>query len=850
MDEKKIRDIIELLPMAYAYHKVVFDDQGNPEDYIFLDVNKGFEDFTGLTTEKLIGKKVTEALPNIKNDEFDWVGFYGQVAITGETKQITQYAEVLGKWYSITAVSPEKGYFVATFQDVTLQIQRNTLVTEQENEIEKLHKDLEIIFNSTQDAMSLVECVEDGFHYIRNNVVHQIRSGFKADKIKGKTPEDVFGTEGKFVLENYQKCRDLAQTVTYEHVFHFATGDRVWLTSITPVIQNGLVKLLVTSSKDITELKILQRKHEETLQRLQSMFDKHMAAMLIIEPETGQILEANPAACAFYGYAKEEMINLKINDINMLQKEEIRRLCAAALEENQRYFMFPHRLKNGEIKKVDVYSSPVPYDEKTVLYSIIFDITDREKLREELYQEKERLSITLKSIGDGVVTTDINGLITSMNKSGEEITGWTEEEAKNQPFSNIFNLCNEQTGQQIESPITRVLETGMTVSLENHTLLAHKSGIHIPIADSASPIRHQNGDVLGVVMVFRDVSRDKRLQDQILFLSYNDALTGLYNRRFLEEEMKRLEAEKYYPLSVIMGDVNGLKLANDVFGHEQGDLLLRKIAQILKENCRDTDVIGRWGGDEFLIFLPRTKLETARQIMKTIRKNCVENSKGIFQISLGMGCAVKKQREKLESVIQEAEERMYHQKLIEGRILKNYMTNILIDTLYDKKLEDRAHKKRIELYCEEIGNRLQLSEAEMLNLKLLAEVHNIGLLGINQELLYKEEKLNTEDWEELKRHAEIGYRIAQYTPKYSTVAEYILAIHERWDGSGYPRGIKERNIPYLSRVFAIVDAYDAMIHERVYRKAKSQEEAKQELKLHAGTQFDPAIVQAFTNTDV
>lgn len=850
MDEKKIRCIIELLPMAYAYHKVVLDDQGNPENYIFLDANKAFEKITGISIETLIGKKVTEVLPNIKNDEFDWIGFYGQVALTGETRQITQYADVLDKWYNITAVSPEKGYFVATFQDVTVQIQSNTLLTKQENEIEKLHKDLEIIFNSTQDAMSLVECVDEGFRYIRNNVVHQIRSGFNSQNIKGKTPEDVFGTEGKFVLENYQKCRDSSQTVSYEHVFHFASGDRVWLTSITPVIQNGAVKLLVTSSKDITELKKLQREHEETLQRLQSMFSKHMAAMLIIEPDTGQILEANPSACEFYGYTKDEILQIKINDINMLPKEEIKRLCAEALEKNRRYFMFPHRLKNGEIKKVDVYSSPIPYDEKTVLYSIIFDITDREKLREELYQEKERLSITLKSIGDGVVTTDTKGLITSMNQSGEEITGWTEREAKNQPFSNIFNLCNEQTGQQIESPIARVLETGRTVSLENHTLLVHKSGSHIPIADSASPIRHQNGDVLGVVMVFRDVSRDKRLQEQILFLSYNDALTGLYNRRFLEEEMKRLEAAENQPLAVIMGDVNGLKLANDVFGHEQGDYLLRKIAQILKENCRDTDVIGRWGGDEFLIFLPRTKLETARQIMKNIRKDCVDNSKGIVQISLGMGCAIKKQREKLESVIQEAEERMYHQKLLEGRILKSYMTNILIETLYEKKLEDKEHRRKLEHYCEVVGNRLQLSEAEMFELKLLAEVHNIGLLGINQELLYKEEKLNVEEWEDIKRHAEIGYRIAQYTTKYSKVAENVLALHEHWDGSGYPRGIKEKNIPYLSRIFAIVDAYDAMIHERVYRKAMSKEEAKQELRRHAGSQFDPAIVEAFINMDV
>ncbi|WP_245156685.1 PAS domain S-box protein [Clostridium aminobutyricum] len=847
MNEKIVRSIIETLPMAYAYHQLILNSEGKPEDYIFIDANSSFEKMTGLKTENIVGKKVTEVLPAIKNDNFDWISFYGHVALTGEIKESTQYSAILNRWYNVTASSPEKGYFVAVFQDITEQVKTNNILINQKREIEHLYKDLEIIFNSTQDAMSLVKCEEDGFRYIRNNTVHQTRSGFNSQDIEGKTPSDVFGQEGKFVLENYQKCRDLVRTITYEHIFHFATGDRVWLTSITPVIQEGVVKYLVTSSKDVTELKKLQEEYEETLLRLQSMFNSHMAVMLIIEPQSGQILDANPAACDFYGYSKEEITRLNIQDINMLPNDRVRELRVAALEKSEGYFVFPHRLKSGEIKSVDVYSSPIPYDEKTVLFSIIFDVTDRENLKEELNRERKRLSITLRSIGDGVVTTDTQGLITSINQSGEEIIGWSEEEMKYNPFVSVFKLRKEQTGETVESPIAKVLKTGKIVSLENHTLLIHKTGKFVPIADSAAPIKNEDGEVLGVVMVFRDVSKDKKQQEQILFLSYNDALTGLYNRRYMEEEMKRLDTKEQMPLAVIMGDVNGLKLANDVFGHEQGDHLLRKIAEILKENCRENDVVARWGGDEFLIFLPKTKMETAQKIMSNIKKSCVKNSHGVVQLSLGMGCSVKMKKENLESVIQEAEERMYHQKLLEGRVLKKYMTNILMDTLYEKKLEDQERKRRIEQYCKEIGVHLKLSDAEMQELTLLAEAHNVGLLGIDQELLEKTEKLNAEEWEDVKRHAEIGYRIAQYTLKYSVVAENILAHHEHWDGSGYPRGIKEANIPLLSRILAVADAYDAMMHDRVYRKAMSKEEAIEELKRNAGIQFDPVIVDCFAS---
>ncbi len=695
----------------------------------------------------------------------------------------------------------------------------------------------------------MIEYKNDKFYYIRNNKLHQKSIGVTAEKIRGKTPYEVFGeVEGQEVVSNYRKCVELRETVTYQHTFQFIPGERIWLTSITPVIKEQNVRFLVISSKDITEFKQLEKEHEEVLERLQSMFSKHMAVMLILEPETGKILDANPAACDFYGYSKEELLSLSIQDINILPKEEVARLRALALQKNQKYFVFPHRLKSGEIKLLDVYSCPIQFGNKTVLYSILFDVTDREKLREALNHEKERLRITLKSIGDGVVTTDIAGMISSMNESATAITGWSEEDAKYKPFVSVFDLRREKTGESVQSPIEIVLQTGKTVAMEEHSILIKKDGEAVAIADSAAPIKHENGQILGAVMVFRDVSRERAQQEQILYLSYHDALTGLYNRRFMEEEMRRLDKPEYLPLSVIMGDVNGLKLANDVFGHEQGDQLLRGIAESLKANCRTTDRIARWGGDEFLILLPRTSPEKAESIMNGINEYCSSYRRDLVQLSIALGCATKQKQESMESLIQEAEEKMYRHKMIQGKLFKELLIESVLNTLYEKSLETMEHKRRMETYCRDIGRKLKLSEREMRDLLLLDEIHNIGMVGIKHELIMTRKTITMDEWDEIKKHPEIGYRIALYTQKYAGIAEYVLAHHEYWNGEGYPRGLKGENIPLLSRILAVVDAFDAMTSERVYRNAITKMEALEELKKKAGIQFDPMIVDQFVKT--
>ncbi len=492
-----------------------------------------------------------------------------------------------------------------------------------------------------------------------------------------------------------------------------------------------------------------------------------------------------------------------------------------------------------------------PKEDIDLLLSIASIMTQaflRKRAEQSLFSEKERLRVTLHSIGDGVITTDKKGCVTMLNDVAEQLTGWTQREAAGKPLIEVFNIINEKTRLQCENPVDKVLQTGMIVGLANHTALISKDGTERAIADSAAPIRDQKGNVLGVILVFRDVTQEKQKEEEIIYLSYHDLLTGLYNRAFFEKELERLDMEAYLPLSLIMGDVNGLKITNDVFGHQEGDRLLKTIARLMKESCRQGDIIARWAGDEFVILLPNTSNKAANEICEQINQSCVNKEQDGLHVSISLGCATKEQSsESILRVLKNAEDFMYKRKLLESKSLRSAIVSSMRNTLFEKSHETEEHAERLSHYCKQIGMVMGLSENELNELELLGMLHDIGKIGIMDSILTKPGPLNDEEWVEMKKHPEIGYRIAQSVPHLLQIAEYILSHHERWDGKGYPQGLEAANIPFLARILAVVDAYDAMRSDRVYRKALPESKAREELKKHAGTQFDPSIVHVFLN---
>lgn len=346
--------------------------------------------------------------------------------------------------------------------------------------------------------------------------------------------------------------------------------------------------------------------------------------------------------------------------------------------------------------------------------------------------------------------------------------------------------------------------------------------------------------------LWRDISDRKKMELKLEHLSYHDQLTGLYNRRFFEAELNRLDVERSLPLTIIMGDVNGLKLVNDSLGHVMGDKLLKKVAEVIKKGCRKEDIAARWGGDEFVILLPKTDAFQTKQILKRIKSIASKEKIGAIDISISFGYETKKSRKvKIQETFKKAEDYMYKKKLFEGPNAMGKAINTIIIALHEKNKREEEHSHRVSILCKDMGEALGLPEHEVKELKTVGLLHDIGKVAIEENILNKPGKLTDEEWQEIKRHPEIGYRILNTVDDMAEMAEYVLAHHERWDGKGYPKGLKGKEIPLQSRIIAIADSYDAMTSERSYRSALSEEVAIGELKLNAGTQFDPELIDVF-----
>lgn len=329
-------------------------------------------------------------------------------------------------------------------------------------------------------------------------------------------------------------------------------------------------------------------------------------------------------------------------------------------------------------------------------------------------------------------------------------------------------------------------------------------------------------------------------------LYYKDKLTGLYNKNFFEEELSRLDTKRQLPISLIMGDINGLKLINDAFGHSMGDGALKKVAEIMSSSFRDEDIVSRVGGDEFVVLLPKTSEETAQSIVERIKQKCDTNPLDFIKISISFGVATKvEEDEDIQKVLKKAEDRMYFKKLKESKSAKQSMIKFLKSRLEKITYETRSHYERLKGLTMMMAEALELSDTEKEELRLLCEFHDIGKIGISKNILQKEGTLDNEEWENVKRHSEIGYYIAKEFRDVSHIDELILIHHERWDGKGYPGLFKKDEIPLVARIFAIADAYDVMVNDKPYRSRMTNAEALKEIKKESGKQFDPYISELF-----
>ncbi|MEI6287462.1 MAG: HD domain-containing phosphohydrolase, partial [Bacillota bacterium] len=320
----------------------------------------------------------------------------------------------------------------------------------------------------------------------------------------------------------------------------------------------------------------------------------------------------------------------------------------------------------------------------------------------------------------------------------------------------------------------------------------------------------------------------------------------LYNRRYFEEEILRIDTARQLPISIISGDVNGLKLTNDVFGHANGDELIKTAAHYIQDCCRAEDAVVRFGGDEFMVVLPKCDEATAGDIVERIQAQCRDKTSAGLPVSLALGAATKTETsEDINTIVNIAESRMYKNKSHDLERVRLDTLEALERTVYEKD-NKMDHALRLRDLAIGFSGYLQLSNGTVSDVALLATLHDIGKIAIPDEIINKTGSLSAEEWAIVQTHAEIGNRILRATRLVSFAVEQgVLSHHEHWNGSGYPNGLRAEAIPFISRVIAIIDAYDVMTNDRAYRQAITNKQAIAELRRCAGSQFDPELVAKF-----
>jgi len=855
MNDNFYKQLIEESHTGYAYHKIICNEYGIACDYEFIEVNAAFEKLTGLKGSDIVGKRITEVLSGIGTSEFDWIHFYGDIAINGGKKEFEQFSESLNKWYSIKVYSPEKYYFVTHFIDVG----KNATEALQSN-----RRKLKDIIDFLPDATLAIDMERRVI--IWNKAIEKM-TGISASQMIGKGDYAYsipFYGEAKpqlldLVFQDNQDIENRYSNLTREgdtlmaEVFCPALNNNkgAWIyNKISPLHDRcGNIIGAIESIRDMTDKKKAEEEILESKNLLENMLDS-FPAPVFYKDLNGRYLGFNRAYEDFYGKTKTELIGKNVFDISPPKLAEIYHAKDVELFEKPGIQTYEIEVNDarGVLHEVVFYKATMTnYRGKVIgLIGTILDITDRKRMETALAKEKNSLETTLISVGDGVISTDSKGNIVLLNRVAESLTGWTQEEARGKSIEEVFIIINEFTREKNENIVKKVIESGKTHELANHTILISKDGIERPIEDSAAPIIQKNGEIVGVVLVFRDFSEKKQKQEEIRFLSYHDQLTGLYNRRFYEEELMRLDTKRNLPMTIAMGDVNGLKLVNDSFGHAVGDELLKKVAEVIKKGCRADDIVARLGGDEFVIILPKTDAFETEQIMKRIQKLLLKEKVQSIDTSISFGYETKNnEEEKVEDIFKNAEDDMYRKKLFESPSMRGNTINAIITTLYEKNKREEQHSHRVSSLCKSMGEALKLSGNEIQKLKTVGLLHDIGKIAIDENVLNKPGKLTEDEWKEIKRHPEIGYRILNTVNDMSDMSKCVLYHHERWDGKGYPKGLKGDEIPFVSRIISLADAYDAMTSERSYRSALSAEIAIEELQKNAGSQFDPELVNVF-----
>ena len=471
---------------------------------------------------------------------------------------------------------------------------------------------------------------------------------------------------------------------------------------------------------------------------------------------------------------------------------------------------------------------------------------DLEMTNTVLHESREQLKLILDSTAEGIYGMDTEGRCTFCNESGLRMLGYSSQDELlgKSIHCRIHHTRRDGTPFPLsECKIMESFKNGRGVYVDDE-IFWRKDGTFFDVRYSSYP-QYRDGKMVGSVITFMDNTERKKNEEHIKYLTYHDPLTNINNRLFFEEQIPVLDTEDNLPISVIFGDLNGLKLTNDIFGHAAGDRLLIEAAEAFKKASGDNGIVARIGGDEFSLVMPHTDADRAKEIITEIRKSFSNEHSNDIIGSVSLGSSTKTSAdESISEMVEFAENLMYKDKTINRNTNNKNMIRKIINNLHNRSLREKRHSENVSGLCEKIAEEMGLSKSGVKRLAENGYFHDIGKIVLEDGILNKHRDYNEEEYRKMQQHSVVGYRILNLFDETIDLAEGVLSHHEHWDGTGYPKGIKGEDIPISSRIIAVAEAYDAMTNDCNIRSI-SRKEAIDEIRNLSGTRFDKFVVDAF-----
>ncbi len=1029
--EKKYRLLFENVMNGFALHEIVLDEKGKPVDYVFLEVNKAFEQLTGKKRKDLIGKRVTEALPGTEKDPADWIGIYGQVALTGQETRFEQFSEVLGKWFAVLAFSPCQNQFATIFEDITDRVQADKALLASETKFRNLFNNAEVgMFRTRLDGSEILD-MNDRFI-----------------EIFGRTRADLQGSASMIHWADPREREEMVRQLQAEgHVREFdcrmLTKQGEVKRCLTSVYLHREEGILEGSIIDITERVQAQDELEASEEKFRTLVEQ-LPAVVYINPvdDPSHTTYVSPNIRTMLGYTQEEWLQdpklwskrLHLQDRKAVV-QAVERMRKTGVAKNVEYRILD---KQDHVVWIqDLVAKILGPDGKAVAWQgLMLDITERIRAEEGLRESEEKYRSLFTNIPDGVYRTTPDGKILTANPALVDILACDSQEELLQ--KSVYDFYPEK--QDRDAFVQKVNELDEVVNVE--TTLRRKDGELIVVLENFSAVRGADGQIKYYEGTMTDITKVKQTQDALaqhaeelerLFhatdsllsatplnveqqahnivnsiqtefdhtncsIIYRDdstvelkriAVVGPYSDQIRKNKLY-LDGVGLVPKAIRIGqlinakDVSNqpdyvlgweaarselvipLKLGEKVIGaldiqsvepaafDEDDERLLsiyadravealenarlnqkteRNLKRILSLRAVDMAISSSFDlsvvldtllgqlttqlsvdAADILLYdryehslkfshgrgfktqaLRFTKLKPgeghAGKAMlenKTVHiadldqdKNGLARSELLpeegFVAYWGVPLVAKGQTKGVLEVFHRqafkpAQEWLDFLEVLAGQaaiaidsaeLYENLQrANAELSLAYDSTLEGWAnalelrdketegHARRVTERTLRLADAMGVKGGDLLHIRRGALLHDIGKMGVPDEILLKPGPLTDEEWVIMRKHPEFAYNLLSPISYLRPALDIPYCHHEKWDGTGYPRGLKGEGIPLAARIFAVVDVWDALRSDRPYRKAWSRAKAMSHLRELAGVHFDPQVVEIFIKLDL